>query len=207
MEPISEEGEALPPHIAPPHTALAPIRRTSPGRMGTRPRAALYGRCPPAGQVDARQSHVQRLRHAARCALHGAARPRARHAGDGRAPKRARHRGQAQPERGSHGGAGPEVRDWQSTSSWSNPPTTNAHSRRSGKGDPRPQKLNYTIEQAEQAGLLAPTRSGKPSNWKKMPKQMLRARAKSELARLEYPDLLAGLYTPEELRDAKVEVA
>ena len=28
---------------------------------------------------------------------------------------------------------------------------------------------------------------------------MLRARAKSELARLEYPDLLAGLYTPEEL--------
>ena len=32
---------------------------------------------------------------------------------------------------------------------------------------------------------------------------MLRARCKSELARLEYPDLLAGLYTPEELRDAK----
>ena len=74
------------------------------------------------------------------------------------------------------------------------------------KGAPRPQKLNYTIEQAKQAGLLAPTRSGKPSNWQKIPKQMLRARAKSELARLEYPDLLAGLYTPEELRDAKVEV-
>ena len=75
------------------------------------------------------------------------------------------------------------------------------------KGNPHPQKLNYTIEQAKQAGLLAPTRSGKPSNWQKIPKQMLRARAKSELARLEYPDLLAGLYTPEELRDAKVEVA
>ena len=30
---------------------------------------------------------------------------------------------------------------------------------------------------------------------------MLRHRAKSELARLEYPDLLAGLYTPEELKD------
>ena len=75
------------------------------------------------------------------------------------------------------------------------------------KGTPMPTSLSYTIEQAEQAGLLQPTRSGKPSNWDKMPKQMLRARAKSELARLEYPDLLAGLYTPEELRDAKAEVA
>ena len=70
------------------------------------------------------------------------------------------------------------------------------------KGNPLPTSLSYTIEQAKQAGLLAPTRSGKPSNWQKIPKQMLRARAKSELARLEYPDLLAGLYTPEELRDA-----
>ena len=75
------------------------------------------------------------------------------------------------------------------------------------KGAPRATKLCFTIEDAKQAGLLGPTRSGKPSNWDKMPKQMLRARAKSELARLEYPDLLAGLYTPEELRDAKVEVA
>ena len=75
------------------------------------------------------------------------------------------------------------------------------------KGAPTSTSLSYTIEQAKQAGLLQPTRSGKPSNWDKMPKQMLRARAKSELARLEYPDLLAGLYTPEELRDAKVEVA
>ena len=29
--------------------------------------------------------------------------------------------------------------------------------------------------------------------------------ARAELARLEYPDLLAGLYTPEELKDAKAE--
>ena len=75
------------------------------------------------------------------------------------------------------------------------------------KGAPKPTTLSYTIEQAQQAGLLQPTRSGKPSNWQKIPKQMLRARAKSELARLEYPDLLAGLYTPEELREEKVEVA
>ena len=73
------------------------------------------------------------------------------------------------------------------------------------KGNPKPTRLSYTIEQAKQAGLLGPTRSGKPSNWQKIPMQMLRARAKSELARLEYPDLLAGLYTPEELRDAKMD--
>ena len=70
------------------------------------------------------------------------------------------------------------------------------------KGNPKPKRLSYTIDDAERAGLLKPTRSGKPGNWDKRPKQMLRARAKSELARLEYPDLLAGLYTPEELRDA-----
>ena len=75
------------------------------------------------------------------------------------------------------------------------------------KGNPQPQRLSFTLEQAEKADLLRPTRSGKPSQWHKMPRQMLRARAKSELARLEYPDLLAGLYTPEELRDAKAEGA
>ena len=69
------------------------------------------------------------------------------------------------------------------------------------KGAPQPQRLSYTIDDAEKAGIA------RKGNWAKMPKQMLRARAKSELARLEYPDLLAGLYTPEELRDAKVEVA
>ena len=71
-------------------------------------------------------------------------------------------------------------------------------------GAPNPMKLSYTIEDAGKAGLLAPPRPGKqPGPWHKIPKLMLRARCKSELARLEYPDLLAGLYTPEELRDAK----
>ena len=64
--------------------------------------------------------------------------------------------------------------------------------RQSARAHPRAQRLSYTIEQATQAGLTR-------GNWQKIPKQMLRARAKSELARLEYPDLLAGLYTPEEL--------
>ena len=65
------------------------------------------------------------------------------------------------------------------------------------KGASKPTQLTYTIEQAKQAGLA------ERSNWIKMKKIMLTHRAKSGLARLEYPDLLAGLYTPEELRDAK----
>ena len=73
--------------------------------------------------------------------------------------------------------------------------------RRKGTNDP--QRLSYTIEHAEQAGLLYVRPGKQPGNWHKIPRQMLRARCKSELARLEYPDLLAGLYTPEELRDAK----
>ena len=71
------------------------------------------------------------------------------------------------------------------------------------KGAPKPMTLSYTIEDARKAGLLAPPRPGKqPGPWHKIQKVMLRHRCKSELARLEYPDLLAGLYTPEELRDA-----
>ena len=71
------------------------------------------------------------------------------------------------------------------------------------KGNPLPMSLSYTIEEADKAGLLAPPKPGKkPGPWHKMPKLMLRARAKSMLARLEYPDLLAGLYTPEELEGA-----
>ena len=70
------------------------------------------------------------------------------------------------------------------------------------KGDPEPTSITYTIEQAQQADLVKPN-----SNWMKYRPQMLRARAKSDLARLVYPDLLAGLYTPDEMGDAKVEVA
>ena len=71
------------------------------------------------------------------------------------------------------------------------------------KGAPNPMRLSYTIQQADQAGLLFVRPKKQPGAWHKIPTQMLRARCKSELARLEYPDLLAGLYTPEELHDAK----
>ena len=70
------------------------------------------------------------------------------------------------------------------------------------KGTAKPQRLSYTIEQATKAGLLFVKPGKQDGPWQKMPTQMLRARCKSELARLEYPDILAGLYTPEELLDA-----
>ena len=70
------------------------------------------------------------------------------------------------------------------------------------KGAPKATTLSYTIEDAEKAGLLFVRPGKKPGPWHTIPRPMLRARGKSELARLEYPDLLAGLYTPEEFRDA-----
>lgn len=56
------------------------------------------------------------------------------------------------------------------------------------------QRVTWTLEDAKKAGLL-----GKNS-WKTYPRAMLRARAKSELARGMFEDALAGLaYTAEEL--------
>jgi 5'-3' exonuclease len=59
--------------------------------------------------------------------------------------------------------------------------------------------LTHTIEMAKTAGLIK-----EKSNWLKIPTEMLMARAQSRLARLVYPDLLAGLYTPDELEDARL---
>lgn len=59
-------------------------------------------------------------------------------------------------------------------------------------------RMTYTIEEARTAGLVKDK-----SGWVKNPKFMLIARAESILARLVYPDLMAGLYTPEELGDMR----
>ena len=52
---------------------------------------------------------------------------------------------------------------------------------------------------AERAGLVKPN-----SNWLKIPTDMLVARAQSRLCRMVYPDLLAGLYTPDELGEIRL---
>lgn len=68
---------------------------------------------------------------------------------------------------------------------------------RKGPGNKRTE-FTYTIEEATRAGLVKDK-----SGWVKNPKAMLRARAISGLAHLIYPDLLGGLYTPEELSEMR----
>lgn len=63
-------------------------------------------------------------------------------------------------------------------------------------GRVHPYKYTYTIADAAQANLL-----GK-SNWVKMPKNMLMARATSAAIRFVFADILAGLYSTEEIEDS-----
>lgn len=70
------------------------------------------------------------------------------------------------------------------------------------KGARNPVRLTHTIGMARQAWPKSDDAWAK-SGWGKNPTDMLVARAQARLARLVYPDLLAGLYTPEELADAR----
>jgi len=65
------------------------------------------------------------------------------------------------------------------------------------KGEPEPTEIRYTMEDAERAGLAG------RGTWKKHPAQMLRARAASGLARAVYPDVVGGIYDPDEMREAR----
>ena len=74
------------------------------------------------------------------------------------------------------------------------------------KGARGPVKLTHTIEMARTAWPKAKTDWEKAflaSGWGRNPTDMLVARASSRLARLVYPDLLASLYTPEELAEIR----
>jgi hypothetical protein len=64
------------------------------------------------------------------------------------------------------------------------------------------QTETFTIEDAKRAGLI----DRKDSLWPKYPKQLLCWRAASMLARREFPDIIAGLYTPDELRDGVIDI-
>lgn len=60
------------------------------------------------------------------------------------------------------------------------------------RGWTRRQQFSFTAEDASKAGLTG-------ENWRKYPAAMLRARCISAVARLAFPDTIAGMYTPEEL--------
>lgn len=62
-------------------------------------------------------------------------------------------------------------------------------------GAPNPSRLTYTIADAKAANLT------NKDTWRQHPAAMLRARAKAALARDVYPDLLMGLYDPDEISE------
>lgn len=53
----------------------------------------------------------------------------------------------------------------------------------------------FSLEDAETAGLIT------KDTWKKYPKAMMTARAISATAKKAFPDILAGIYTPEEMTE------
>lgn len=62
------------------------------------------------------------------------------------------------------------------------------------RGSPVPQRCSWSIDDAKRAGLY-PTKDV----WRAYPRAMLSARCRAELARSVYPDILAGIYDPDEL--------
>jgi hypothetical protein len=60
-------------------------------------------------------------------------------------------------------------------------------------GSLSPTRMSFTIDEAREAQL-----TGK-DNWKKYRAAMLRARASAALCRVEYPDLMLGIYETDEL--------
>lgn len=63
------------------------------------------------------------------------------------------------------------------------------------QGSDRVTKVTWTMDDAQRAGL-----AGK-QNYRKIPRQMLTARATAELARDVFPDVIGGMYAVEELQD------
>jgi hypothetical protein len=60
-----------------------------------------------------------------------------------------------------------------------------------------PVTLSYTADQAKKAGVM------NRDNWAKHTADMLRHRCSSKLARAVFPDVIQGLYTPDELEDIR----
>jgi hypothetical protein len=67
-------------------------------------------------------------------------------------------------------------------------------------------EVSFTIKDAERAGLCGTEGAmnkgqNGPGSWQKMPDAMLRARVTSKAIRMVCPEIVAGVYTPEEVND------
>ena len=58
-----------------------------------------------------------------------------------------------------------------------------------------------TLEEFKNNGIALSAKGGLKDNWRKFPKQMLTARNVSEAVRLLAPQIISGIYTPEEVSD------
>jgi len=71
------------------------------------------------------------------------------------------------------------------------------------KGEPEG-KYTFRWEEAEKRGLTKQTRNGEPSMWVKFPAVMCRWAAMRECARMVWPDVVTGVYTPDELTEGDI---
>ncbi len=66
-------------------------------------------------------------------------------------------------------------------------------------------RIRWDLERAKKAGLLdKKNKDGSPNNWQRYPRAMLRARVISEGIRTVFPNVIVGVYTPEEIQDFDV---
>ena len=78
--------------------------------------------------------------------------------------------------------------------------------KRRGSSEP-PLEVKFDMADAKIAGLLNPSRSGKPGAWQTRPRRMLFARAASELCDLMFSDVVNGLATTDLLAEGTDEDA
>jgi hypothetical protein len=81
--------------------------------------------------------------------------------------------------------------------------TTDTRAKYVTKRRGRPEiSYEFTIEEARSRGFTFTSRDGQPAQWSTNPRGMLRAACKRELARLAYEEIVAGVYTPDELQES-----
>jgi 5'-3' exonuclease len=70
--------------------------------------------------------------------------------------------------------------------------------------DPQPMTFEFTIAEAKHAGWLKSGERG-DGKWLTNPRSMLRWAAMRECVRFAWPEVVAGIYTPDERRDGRTE--